>query len=126
MRSGLVVVGIVAFALASCATIPTGQDANAAVPMLQKKYDAWAWAVGIALIWADLVLPVPQTVVIAALGIIRHRAWGPVGQCWPHLRWPSRLCPQPIDRPSLHAGPGLAGELHRLLVIGRPCRGCAR
>jgi uncharacterized membrane protein YdjX (TVP38/TMEM64 family) len=37
--------------------------------MLQK-YDAWAWAVGITLIWADLVLPVPQTVVIAALGII--------------------------------------------------------
>src|SRR5262245_21341144 len=70
MRSGLVVVGIVAFALASCATIPTGQDANAAVPMLQKQYDAWAWAVGIALIRADLVLPVPQPVVIAALGII--------------------------------------------------------
>ena len=35
-----------------------------------RKYDDWAWAVGIALIWADLVLPVPQTVVIAALGII--------------------------------------------------------
>jgi uncharacterized membrane protein YdjX (TVP38/TMEM64 family) len=34
------------------------------------KYDAWAWAVGIALICADLVLPVPQTVVIAALGIL--------------------------------------------------------
>lgn len=58
-----------ALALASCATIPTPQDANDAVLMLQK-YDAWAWAVGIALIWADLVLPVPQTVVIAALGII--------------------------------------------------------
>jgi uncharacterized membrane protein YdjX (TVP38/TMEM64 family) len=35
-----------------------------------REYDAWAWAVGIALIWADLVLPLPQTVVIAALGII--------------------------------------------------------
>ena len=69
MRSGLVVVSIVALALASCATIPTAQDANDAVLML-RKYDAWAWAVGIALIWADLVLPVPQTVVIAALGII--------------------------------------------------------
>ena len=69
MRSGLAVVGIVALALASCATIPTPQDANDAVLML-RKYDAWAWAVGIALIWADLVLPVPQTVVIAALGII--------------------------------------------------------
>jgi uncharacterized membrane protein YdjX (TVP38/TMEM64 family) len=35
-----------------------------------REYDSWAWAVGIALIWADLVLPVPQTAVIAALGII--------------------------------------------------------
>jgi uncharacterized membrane protein YdjX (TVP38/TMEM64 family) len=69
LRSGPVVVGIVALALASCATIPTPEDANDAVLML-RKYDAWAWAVGIALIWADLVLPVPQTVVIAALGII--------------------------------------------------------
>jgi uncharacterized membrane protein YdjX (TVP38/TMEM64 family) len=63
------VVGIVGLALASCATIPTPQEANDVVLML-RKYDAWAWAVGIALIWADLVLPVPQTVVITALGII--------------------------------------------------------
>jgi uncharacterized membrane protein YdjX (TVP38/TMEM64 family) len=69
MRRGLVVVGIAALALASCATIPTAQDADNAVLML-RKYEAWAWAVGIALIWADVVLPVPQTVVIAALGII--------------------------------------------------------
>jgi uncharacterized membrane protein YdjX (TVP38/TMEM64 family) len=69
LRSGLVVVSSVALALASCATIPTPEDANDAVLMLQK-YHAWAWAVGIALIWADLVLPVPQTVVIAALGTI--------------------------------------------------------
>jgi uncharacterized membrane protein YdjX (TVP38/TMEM64 family) len=69
LRSGLVVVSIVALPLASCAAIPTPQGANDAVLMLQK-YDAWAWAVGIALIWADLVLPIPQTVVIAALGII--------------------------------------------------------
>jgi uncharacterized membrane protein YdjX (TVP38/TMEM64 family) len=69
LRSSLVVVGIVALALASCVTIPTAQDANDAVLML-RKYDAWAWAAGIALIWADVVLPVPQTAVIAALGII--------------------------------------------------------
>jgi uncharacterized membrane protein YdjX (TVP38/TMEM64 family) len=69
LRSALVVVGVVALALASCATIPTPEDANDAVLML-RKYDASAWAVGIALIWADLLLPVPQTVVIAALGII--------------------------------------------------------
>jgi len=69
LRTSLAVVGIVALALASCASIPTPQDANDAVLML-RKYDSWAWAVGIALIWADLVLPVPQTVVIASLGII--------------------------------------------------------
>jgi len=63
------VVNIVALALASCAAIPTSQDANDAVLMLQK-YDAWAWALGILLIWADLVLPIPQTAVIAALGIL--------------------------------------------------------
>jgi uncharacterized membrane protein YdjX (TVP38/TMEM64 family) len=69
MRLGLVAVGVVGLTLASCATIPAPQDADDAVLML-RQYDAWAWAVGIALIWADLVLPVPQTVVIAALGII--------------------------------------------------------
>ncbi len=69
MKSGLVVVCISAMALASCATVPTALDANDAVLIL-RKFDAWAWAVGIALIWADLVLPIPQTVVIAALGII--------------------------------------------------------
>jgi len=69
LRSRLVGIAILALALASCATIPTPQNASDAVLML-RKYDAWAWAVGIALIWADLVLPVPQTVVIAALGII--------------------------------------------------------
>jgi uncharacterized membrane protein YdjX (TVP38/TMEM64 family) len=55
--------------LASCATIPTAQEANDAVLTL-RKYESWAWAVGIALIWADLVLPIPQTAVISALGII--------------------------------------------------------
>jgi uncharacterized membrane protein YdjX (TVP38/TMEM64 family) len=69
LRSGLVVVCILALALTACATIPTPSDANDAVLRL-RKYDAWAWAAGIVLIWADLVLPVPQTVVIAALGIV--------------------------------------------------------
>jgi uncharacterized membrane protein YdjX (TVP38/TMEM64 family) len=59
----------VALALASCATIPTPQEANDAVLIL-RKYESWAWAAGIVLIWADLVLPVPQTVVVAALGVV--------------------------------------------------------
>ena len=37
--------------------------------MLQQ-HEHWAWALGIALIWGDVVLPIPQTALIAALGII--------------------------------------------------------
>jgi uncharacterized membrane protein YdjX (TVP38/TMEM64 family) len=62
-------IGILPLVLASCVTIPTFQEANDAVVVLGK-YGRWAWALGIALIWADLVLPIPQTAVIAALGII--------------------------------------------------------
>jgi uncharacterized membrane protein YdjX (TVP38/TMEM64 family) len=69
VRSGLIEVGVLSLVLASCAKIPTSQEANDAVLALQK-YENSAWAVGIALIWADLVLPIPQTAVIAALGII--------------------------------------------------------
>ncbi len=66
--SSLVEAGVLPLVLASCA-IPTPQEASDAVLTLQQ-YEGWAWALGIALIWADLVLPVPQTAVIAALGII--------------------------------------------------------
>src|SRR5262245_7271532 len=69
LRSELVVVAILVVTLTSCATIPTSQDATDAILVL-RRYDAWAWAAGIALIWGDLVLPIPQTVVITALGII--------------------------------------------------------
>ncbi|MGH7005708.1 MAG: VTT domain-containing protein [Alphaproteobacteria bacterium] len=69
MRSALIAIAVLPLALAACATVPTAQEANDAVLEL-RNYGSWAWAVGIALIWADLVLPVPQTAVIAALGII--------------------------------------------------------
>ena len=69
MRSGLLVIATLAVALSGCATMPTAEEANDAVLTL-RNYGGWAWAVGIALIWADLVLPIPQTAVIAALGII--------------------------------------------------------
>ena len=76
MRSSLIIkVGALAGVLASCAMLPTPQDANDAVAAL-RQHDRWAWAVGIALIWADLVLPIPQTVVITALGIIYGTALG--------------------------------------------------
>ncbi|MGH7713581.1 MAG: VTT domain-containing protein [Gemmatimonadaceae bacterium] len=68
MRSASIAFCLLAFVV-SCATIPTAQEANDAVLTLQK-HGSWAWALGIALIWADVLLPVPQTAVIAALGII--------------------------------------------------------
>jgi uncharacterized membrane protein YdjX (TVP38/TMEM64 family) len=67
--SRLFAIGVLSLALASCARMPTPQEANDAVLTL-RTYERSAWAVGIALIWGDVVLPVPQTAVIAALGII--------------------------------------------------------
>jgi uncharacterized membrane protein YdjX (TVP38/TMEM64 family) len=55
--------------LSACAGIPTAAEADELVRTL-RGYEDWAWAVGVALIWSDLVLPVPQTVVIAALGML--------------------------------------------------------
>jgi uncharacterized membrane protein YdjX (TVP38/TMEM64 family) len=69
VRSGLVVIVVLSLVLASCATMPTPQEANDAVLEL-REYGTWAWVLGMALIWADLVLPIPQTAVIAALGVI--------------------------------------------------------
>jgi uncharacterized membrane protein YdjX (TVP38/TMEM64 family) len=69
MKYCLTVICVLSLGLISCVTIPTAQEANEAVLLLQK-YESWAWALGIVLIWADLVLPIPQTVVIAALGIV--------------------------------------------------------
>ena len=68
MRSRPLVIGVLSLALASCARMPTPQEANDVLLVL-RTYGSWAWAPGIALIWADLVLPIPQTAVIAALGI---------------------------------------------------------
>jgi uncharacterized membrane protein YdjX (TVP38/TMEM64 family) len=69
VRSGLIMIGALSVVLASCARIPTPQEANDAVLAL-RNHGSWAWALGIVLIWADLLLPIPQTAVIAALGII--------------------------------------------------------
>lgn len=69
MRPSLIVISALSLLLTSCTRIPTSQEANDAVLMLQT-HGSWAWALGIALIWADLVLPIPQTAVITALGIV--------------------------------------------------------
>ena len=80
VRSRLIVISALALVLASCARIPTAHEANDAVMML-REYESWAWAIGIALIWADVILPVPQTAVIAALGIIYGTVLGGLLGC---------------------------------------------
>jgi uncharacterized membrane protein YdjX (TVP38/TMEM64 family) len=69
VKTKLLVLCILSLTLASCAQLPTPDEANDAV-LLLRDYRGWAWAAGIGLIWADLILPIPQTSVIAALGII--------------------------------------------------------
>ena len=69
MRSAVVVISGLALAFASCARIPTPEDANNAVLSL-RGWGNWGWALGVGLICVDLVLPIPQTAVIAALGMI--------------------------------------------------------
>jgi uncharacterized membrane protein YdjX (TVP38/TMEM64 family) len=69
VKPALLAAGLLPLVLAACAGIPTAQEADEAVLTL-REYGRWAWAVGIALIWIDLVLPIPQTTVIAALGMI--------------------------------------------------------
>jgi uncharacterized membrane protein YdjX (TVP38/TMEM64 family) len=63
-------VGAAVLMLASCTWRMPTIDETTAVVLRLRDYDAWAWALGIGLIWADLILPVPQTAIIAALGIV--------------------------------------------------------
>jgi uncharacterized membrane protein YdjX (TVP38/TMEM64 family) len=56
-------------ALVAAARLAALQDVDASTDVLES-VRAWAWAVGIVLIVADVVLPVPQTSVLAALGAI--------------------------------------------------------
>jgi uncharacterized membrane protein YdjX (TVP38/TMEM64 family) len=61
--------------LGAVARLATLDDAQASTNLLSRS-DSWAWAVGILLIIADLVLPVPQASVITALGAIYGVALG--------------------------------------------------
>jgi uncharacterized membrane protein YdjX (TVP38/TMEM64 family) len=56
--------------LLSCAArLPALEEVNEVVLRL-REYHGFAWGLGLVAIWADLALPVPQTAVIAALGIL--------------------------------------------------------
>jgi uncharacterized membrane protein YdjX (TVP38/TMEM64 family) len=70
-RSYVIVTSVLlALLFVSCAgRMPTAHEASEAVLIL-REHGAWAWALGIGLIWVDLLLPVPQGAVIAALGIV--------------------------------------------------------
>ena len=44
--------------------------------LMLHNHDSWAWALAVALISADIILPIPQTAVIAALGILYGPLYG--------------------------------------------------
>ncbi len=62
-------------ALGAVARLATLDDAEASTD-LHSHLDNWAWAVGILLILAHLLLPIPQASVITALGAIYGNALG--------------------------------------------------
>jgi len=65
----LIAMAVPLLALGAIARLAILDDAEASTYLLSH-LDTWAWAVGILLILADLVLPVPQASVITALGAI--------------------------------------------------------
>jgi uncharacterized membrane protein YdjX (TVP38/TMEM64 family) len=70
MKGKMWALSMLALAPLSCAgELPSVDEANETVLML-RQYGSWAWVVGIALICADLALPIPQSSVVSALGII--------------------------------------------------------
>jgi uncharacterized membrane protein YdjX (TVP38/TMEM64 family) len=60
----------VSLAIAGCLTEPPSAEEIEQVVLDLRQYRLWAWSIGIVSIWADLVAPVPQTLVLAALGIL--------------------------------------------------------
>ena len=71
----LIAIAVPLLALGAIARLATLDDAEASTDLLSH-LDTWAWAIGILLIIADLVLPVPQASVITALGAIYGIALG--------------------------------------------------
>jgi uncharacterized membrane protein YdjX (TVP38/TMEM64 family) len=73
MRLALVILGLVALMLVPVLLFDDEIESMFAgeegIRLLQS-YGPWAWAAGILLIVSDLVLPVPSTAVISALGMI--------------------------------------------------------
>ncbi len=79
MRLLLLVLGLAALVLIPFAI--WGADMEAAFTLggttsWMASYGQWAWAAGIALLVLDLVLPVPSTVVMSALGYLYGPVWG--------------------------------------------------
>lgn len=73
MRLALLILGLILIFLAPLLifgdTFDVGWSGESSVVRL-RSYGDWAWAVGIGLIVADLLLPIPATAVMATLGII--------------------------------------------------------
>jgi uncharacterized membrane protein YdjX (TVP38/TMEM64 family) len=72
----LCLVALLALSAVACAPrMPTAEETSEALELL-RGYGPWAWLAAIALICADLALPVPQATVIAALGVLYGTAIG--------------------------------------------------
>jgi uncharacterized membrane protein YdjX (TVP38/TMEM64 family) len=72
----LVSIGVLVLLVSGCTPrMPTDVEVDQALTML-RGYGAWAWAVAIVLMCADLALPVPQATVVAALGVLYGTAIG--------------------------------------------------
>ena len=71
----LIAMAVPLLVLGAVARLATLDEAEASTDLLSH-LDNWAWAVGILLILADLVLPIPQASVITALGAIYGIALG--------------------------------------------------
>jgi hypothetical protein len=78
---GFAVVLLGGLVVSCTATLPAVDEVNAVVLRL-REYHAFAWLLGIGAIWADLALPVPQTTVIAALGIVYGTFGGGALAAW--------------------------------------------
>jgi hypothetical protein len=88
-------------ALGAIARLAILDDAEASTYLLSH-LDTWAWAVGILLILADLVLPVPQASVITALARSMASRWNPDRNSRPHRQRCGWL-PADVDaRPTGH------------------------
>lgn len=81
MRVLYLAIGLAVFSLAAWGLFGAGWEEAWDMERMVASFEearGWAWAVGILLLVADLVLPLPGTVVMSALGAVYGFWWGGV------------------------------------------------